>query len=333
MAKVTDINEAESGEADMVTRRTQPSSAQPFGKVAVVCGGWSAEREVSLMSGSCVHEGLVAAGVDAHLVDADKNLVAELRAREFDRAFLILHGRGGEDGSVQGALELADIPYTGSGVMASALSMDKHRAKLLAAAAGVKTPKAHSVTTLVEAVSAVQDIGLPVVIKPTQEGSSIGVSLVHNESDIEAAFTDASQYGQVLIEQLMTGMEVTAAVVGDVALPLVSMRAESDFYDYHAKYFAQNTRYDCPPKLDEATQLRIQQAALTIFTVLGCRHWGRVDFMLDADGEPNFIECNTAPGMTTHSLVPMAANATGISFSELVTSILSETLTNAELGS
>lgn len=325
--------DSEAGIVKRSPKTTQPTLPDKFGKVAVVCGGWSAEREVSLMSGRCVHEGLVAAGVDAHLVDADKNLIAELSAREFDRAFLILHGRGGEDGSVQGALDLCGLPYTGSGVMASALSMDKHRAKLLAQAAGVKTPAAVCVNSLSEALSAVQSIGLPVVIKPTQEGSSIGVSLVHAESDIQPAFEGASKYGAVLVEQMMTGMEVTAAVVSDVALPLVSMRAESAFYDYHAKYFANDTHYDCPPDLDDATQVRIQQDALTIFKALGCRHWGRVDFMLDAAGEPHFIECNTAPGMTTHSLVPMAANAGGASFSELVTSILSETLANVEVSS
>ncbi len=325
--------EAGSGEVAMVTRPTQTTLRKRFGRVAVVYGGWSAEREISLMSGQCVFDALVAAGVDAHLVDADKNLIAELRAREFDRAFLILHGRGGEDGCVQGALELAEIPYTGSGVMASALSMDKHRAKLLATAAGVKTPEAYCVTTLVEANSAAQAIGLPVVIKPTEEGSSIGVSLVHEQADIDSAFIVASKHGKVLVEKLMTGMEVTAAVVAGVVLPLISMRAESTFYDYHAKYFADDTHYECPPKLDVATQERIQQDALTIFNALGCRHWGRVDFMLDDHGEPHFIECNTAPGMTTHSLVPMAAKASGSSFSELVTTILSETLVDVELDS
>ena len=304
-----------------------------FGKVAVVMGGWSAERDVSLMSGQCVLDGLKSAGIDAHAVDADTNLVAELNAREFDRVFLILHGRGGEDGQVQGALEMAGLPYTGSGVLASALSMDKHRAKLLAQTAGVKTPPASCVNTLEEAVQAVASIGLPVVIKPTMEGSSIGVSLVYNDDEVAQAYATAAEYGPVLIEQMMTGMEVTAAIVQGKALPLVSMRAESSFYDYHAKYFAEDTRYDCPPQLNEATQKRIQQDALTVFSALGCRHWGRVDFMLDAAGEPHFIECNTAPGMTTHSLVPMAANEAGISFSELVVGILSETLSTVEAAS
>ena len=320
-------------EAATVTPPVNEARASQFGKVAVVMGGWSAERDVSLMSGQCVLDGLVAAGIDAHAVDANENLVAELRAREFDRAFLILHGRGGEDGVVQGALELAGLPYTGSGVLASALSMDKHRAKVLAQSAGVKTPEAFCVTTLNEAIDAVESIGLPVVIKPTQEGSSIGVSLVREHSEIELAFVKAVEHGPVLVEQMMTGMEVTAGVVSGVALPLVSMRAASEFYDYHAKYFAEDTRYDCPPQLDEETQQRIQAAALTVFNALDCRHWGRVDFMLDAHGEPHFIECNTAPGMTTHSLVPMAAQAAGISFSELVVSILSETLSTAEVSS
>lgn len=320
-------------EASTLTPPTQKTRANQFGKVAVVMGGWSAERDVSLMSGQCVLDGLIAAGVDAHAVDADTNLVAELSAREFDRAFLILHGRGGEDGKVQGALELAGLPYTGSGVLASALSMDKHRAKLLAQAAGVKTPAAFCVSTLEEANTAVETIGLPVVIKPTSEGSSIGVSLVREHSEIELAFVTAVEHGPVLVEQMMTGMEVTAGVVAGVALPLVSMRASSEFYDYHAKYFAEDTRYDCPPQLGDATQQRIQRDALTVFNALGCEHWGRIDFMLDSNGEPHFIECNTAPGMTTHSLVPMAAQQAGISFSELVVSILSETLSVAEVSS
>jgi len=320
-------------EAATMKPPTQKTPADQFGKVAVVMGGWSAERDVSLMSGQCVLDGLIAAGVDAHAVDADKNLVAELTAREFDRAFLVLHGRGGEDGTVQGALELAGLPYTGSGVMASALSMDKHRAKLLAQAAGVKTPAGFCVNTLDEAKQAIESIGLPVVIKPTSEGSSIGVSLVREHSEVELAFVAAARYGPVLVEQMMTGMEVTAGVVSGVALPLVSMRASSEFYDYHAKYFAEDTRYDCPPQLDNATQQRIQSDALTVFNALGCRHWGRIDFMLDVHGEPHFIECNTIPGMTTHSLVPMAARAADMSFSDLVVSILSETLSTAEVRS
>jgi len=320
-------------EAAIVTRPPNRKSSDQFGKVAVVMGGWSAEREVSLMSGQCVLEGLIAAGIDAHGVDADKNLIAELTAREFDRVYLVLHGRGGEDGHVQGALELAGLPYTGSGVMASALCMDKYRAKLLAASAGVPTPQAKLVTSLEEANQAVAAIGLPVVIKPTEEGSSIGVSLVHSANQVPVAFEEAAKYGAVLVEQMMTGMEVTAAIVDGAALPLVSMKAENEFYDYHAKYFAEDTRYDCPPKLDADTQALIQQQALNVFNALGCRHWGRVDFMLDADGVPHFIECNTTPGMTTHSLVPMAANEAGMTFSDLVCTILSATLSEARVSS
>jgi len=317
-------------EAITMAPSTQNTHASRFGKVAVVMGGWSAEREVSLMSGECVLQSLIAAGVDAHGVDANTNLVAELTAREFDRAFLILHGRGGEDGLVQGALELAGIPYTGSGVMASALAMDKHRAKLLASVAGVNTPDAQCVDSLEAAQRAVSSIGLPVVIKPTMEGSSIGVSLVKTSEDVRPAFEAAVEYGPVLVEKMMLGMEVTAAVVLGEALPLVSMRATNEFYDYHAKYFADDTRYDCPPQLNEAVQKSIQQDALNVFNALGCRHWGRVDFMLDEHGVPHFIECNTAPGMTTHSLVPMAAAAKGMSFSELVVGILAETLSDVE---
>jgi len=317
-------------EAATMTPKLQETAASRFGKVAVVMGGWSAEREVSLMSGECVLQSLIAAGVDAHAVDANKNLVAELTAREFDRAFLILHGRGGEDGHVQGALELAGIPYTGSGVMASALAMDKHRAKLLASVAGVNTPDAQCVDSLEKAQRAVKSIGLPVVIKPTMEGSSIGVSLVRTSEEVVPAFEAAAEYGPVLVEKMMLGMEVTAAIVLGEALPLVSMRATNEFYDYHAKYFADDTCYDCPPQLDEAVQQSIRQDALTVFNALGCRHWGRVDFMLDEQGVWHFIECNTAPGMTTHSLVPMAAAAKGMSFSELVVGVLAETLSGVE---
>jgi len=236
-------------EAALMARPPHANGLPDFGKVAVVMGGWSAEREVSLMSGQCVLDALIESGVDAHAVDADSNLIAELTAREFDRVFLILHGRGGEDGHIQGALELAGIPYTGSGVMASALSMDKHRAKLLASTAGVPTPEALCVSSLEAAQNAVASIGLPVVIKPTLEGSSIGVSMVREFAEIAAAFALAASHGEVLVERMMTGMEVTATILGDEALPLVSMRAQSDFYDYHAKYVAEDTRYDCPPQL------------------------------------------------------------------------------------
>jgi len=297
-----------------------------FGKVAVVMGGWSAERDVSLMSGQQVFDSLSEAGVDAHPVDAGRDIASVLHNGGFDRAFLILHGRGGEDGQVQAALELAGIPYTGTGVLGSALCMDKWRAKALVSLQGVATPQARKVSTLDEAIVAVEALGLPVVIKPTNEGSSIGVSIITSMDTFAAGFAEANRYGLVLIEQFMSGVEIAAAVVGDKALPLVTMKAASGFYDYDAKYMADDTDYVCPAKLSEKVTAKIQSMALSVFETLDCRSWARVDFMLDANGDPQFIECNTAPGMTSHSLVPMAALECGWSFEVLCLRILAETL-------
>lgn len=317
----------------MAEQTYKPVDIDPdrFGKVAVVMGGWSAEREVSLMSGQQVFDSLTSAGVDAHAVDAGRDIVAVLNDGRFDRAFLIVHGRGGEDGIVQGALELAGIPYTGSGVLASALCMDKWRAKGLVSLSGVVTPAARVVFSEEEAEKAASDIGYPVVVKPTNEGSSIGVSMVNDEQQLLPAFKEAHRYGPVLVEQRMTGLEVTAAIIGDVALPLVSMKGANEFYDYKAKYVADDTVYHCPVELPADMTDHIQQMALTAFSALGCQGWGRVDFMLDAEGQPNFIECNTAPGMTSHSLVPIAAREAGLDFPSLCLQILAGTLSDEEL--
>lgn len=304
-----------------------------LGKVAVVMGGWSAEREVSLMSGQQVFESLSSAGVDAHPVDAGRDIAAVLVNGGFDRAFLILHGRGGEDGHVQAALELAGIPYTGTGVLGSALCMDKWRAKQLVSLHGVTTPAARLVSSVAQATDAVNEIGLPVVIKPTNEGSSIGVSIIETQDEIARAFGEAHRYGPVLVEQYMSGEEVTAAIVANKVLPLVSMKAAGQFYDYHAKYVADDTQYLCPAEFDQDMSLRIQQMAMNSYVALDCRGWGRVDFMLDAKGEPHFIECNTAPGMTAHSLVPMAAREANMTFDALCLQILSETLTTEDMSS
>lgn len=309
------------------------AAVQPkrFGKVAVVMGGWSAEREVSLMSGQQVFDSLTSAGVDAHAVDAGQDIASVLTAGGFDRAFLILHGRGGEDGRVQAALDLAGIPYTGSGVLGSALCMDKWRAKSLVSLHGVATPKAQLVSKEDEASKAVASIGLPVVVKPVNEGSSIGVTIVRSQNQVASAFLEARRYGPVLIEQYMSGQEVTAAIVGEINLPLVSMKAAGEFYDYHAKYVADDTRYECPVDLPAKVIKRIESMALKAFECLDCQGWGRVDFMLDDSGAPQFIECNTAPGMTSHSLVPIAARQAGIDFESLCLVILSDTLSNEEL--
>lgn len=305
--------------------------AQRFGKVAVVMGGWSAERNVSLMSGQQIFDCLSSAGVDAHAVDAGPDIASVLVNDGFDRAFLILHGRGGEDGHVQSALELANMPYTGSGVLGSALAMDKARSKELCRLHGVPTPEAERVLTLDDAVAAARRIGLPVVIKPVLEGSSIGVSIVNGSQQIAPAFHQARRHGPVLVERRMGGCEITAAIIGTRCLPLVSVRSAGEFYDYEAKYLADDTHYECPANLPADTTERIQGYAMTAFETLACSGWGRVDFMLDDTGAPQFIECNTAPGMTSHSLVPLAAKAAGISFEELCLQILADTLTAEEL--
>ena len=304
----------------------EPVHARQFGKVAVVMGGWSAEREVSLMSGQEIFDSLSRAGVDAHPVDAGRDIASVLLSGGFDRAFLILHGRGGEDGHVQAALELAGIPYTGTGVLGSALCMDKWRAKSFVSLQGIATPEAKLVTTVEQAVDAVKEFGLPVVIKPTNEGSSIGVSVVTSQNAVGEAFEEAHRYGPALIERFMSGAEVTATILEDVVLPLVSMKAAGEFYDYHAKYLAEDTEYVCPAVLDDKVTQDIQAMAMAAFTALDCRGWGRVDFMLDEHGEPHFIECNTSPGMTSHSLVPIAAREAGLSFDALCLQILAGTL-------
>lgn len=304
----------------------QSITAQQFGKVAVVMGGWSAEREVSLMSGQQIFDALSRAGVDAHPVDAGRDIASVLSAGGFDRAFLILHGRGGEDGLVQAALELAGIPYTGTGVLGSALCMDKWRAKALVSLQGVATPAAQLAEELSDALSIVSSMGLPVVIKPTSEGSSVGVSIVSDNTQIASAFELASEFGEVLIEKFMSGSEVTAGIIDGQVLPLVSMRAANGFYDYHAKYIAEDTEYVCPALLDKKTTIDIQVMALKAYKALGCSGWARVDFMLDEQGAAHFIECNTAPGMTSHSLVPLAAKESGLDFGALCMQILASTL-------
>lgn len=308
-----------------------PTTIPEFGKVAVVMGGWSAEREVSLMSGGQVFEALVSQGVNAHAIDAGRDIASVLVAGGFDRAFLILHGRGGEDGLVQGALELAGVPYTGSGVLGSALAMDKFRSKEICQQHKIPTAKAVRVASVSEATAAAQQLGLPVVIKPVFEGSSIGVSIVHATQQIQPAINDAICFGEVMCEKFMAGSEVTAAILGKQALPLITMRASGEFYDYDAKYVANDTVYECPAQLNAVQTSEIQSMAVQIFEALGCHGWGRVDFILDESGAPHFMECNTAPGMTSHSLVPMAAAAVGISFEELCLNILEQTLPQREL--
>lgn len=294
-----------------------------FGKVAVLMGGRSAEREISLKSGTMVLNALKKSGVDAHAFDPRDSGLEALKAQRFERAFIALHGRFGEDGTVQGALEYLGIPYTGSGVMASALAMDKWRTKLLWRAAGLPTPAYELINVRTDPAGLAARLGLPLMVKPAREGSSIGMSKVTSIEKIAPARELAARYDDIVIaERFIEGMELTAGILGEQPLPLIRLETPREFYDYQAKYFADDTRYICPCGLPAAQEQSIQQAALEAFRVLGCSGWGRVDAMLDRDGGLHLLEVNTIPGMTDHSLVPMAARACGISFEDLCVRIL-----------
>jgi len=301
---------------------------QSFGKVAVLFGGRSGEREVSLKSGSAVLAALQRQGVDAHAFDPATQDLSALKA--YDRAFIALHGRYGEDGTIQGALELMDIPYTGSGVMASALGMDKWRTKLLWTAAGVTTPNYVLMDDSTHAENVVTALGLPLFVKPANEGSSIGVSKVKQAGDLMAAYSLAKQSDPLVIaEQFVGGGEYTVSILGETALPIVRIVPKNEYYDYEAKYLRDDTEYRCPSGLSAEQEKQIQAEALQAFKVLGCRGWGRVDFLMDDAGKHYFLEVNTSPGMTDHSLVPMAAKAAGLDFEALVIRILQQTLRDA----
>jgi D-alanine-D-alanine ligase len=299
-----------------------------FGKVAVLMGGHSSEREISLLSGTAVLAALRRRGVDAHGFDPAERPLEDLRREGFKRAFIALHGRYGEDGTVQGALELLAIPYTGSGVMASALAMDKWRTKLIWQAVGVRTPRYALLEQHTDFAAIVAQLGLPLIVKPVCEGSTIGLTKVTAAADLAAAHTAAAKYDRlVLAEEFISGPELTAAILADTALPLVRIQPAVELYDYQAKYFSDDTKYFCPSGLPAAQEQMIQEQALHAYRVLGCEGWGRVDVILDALGQPYFLEANTSPGMTSHSLVPMAAKQAGIDFEELVISILNTTET------
>ncbi|HLF38994.1 MAG TPA: D-alanine--D-alanine ligase [Burkholderiales bacterium] len=294
-----------------------------FGKVAVLMGGRSAEREISLKSGTRVLDALKKSGVDAHAFDPRDHGLEALRAQRFDRAFIALHGRFGEDGTVQGALEYLGIPYTGSGVMASALAMDKWRTKLLWRAVGLPTPNCELIGARTESAGLAARLGLPLMVKPAREGSSLGMSKVTTIEKIAPAYELAARYDDVVIaERFVEGMELTAGILGDAPLPLIRLETPREFYDYEAKYFADDTRYICPCGLPAEQERSVQRMALEAFRILGCSGWGRVDAMLDRDGKLQLLEVNTIPGMTDHSLVPMAARAKGISFEDLCVRIL-----------
>lgn len=297
--------------------------AKRFGKVAVLLGGRSAEREVSLLSGGRVLAALEARGVDAHAFDPQEQDLPALIAGRFDRAFIALHGRFGEDGTVQGVLEWLGIPYTGSGVAASAIAMDKLRTKLVWQSSGVPTPLWERLEASTDFAAVVQKLGLPIMVKPAREGSSIGMSKVTQAHDLPIAFEHAVRFDDTIIaEQFIEGTELTGGVLGANQLPLIRLETPRTFYDYEAKYVADSTRYILPCGLPELQERDIQQQVLKAFRAIGCSGWGRVDLMLDGAGNPYFLEVNTIPGMTDHSLVPMAARAAGFSFEDLVLQIL-----------
>ncbi len=292
-----------------------------FGKVAVLLGGRSAEREVSLKSGNAVLAALRRSGVDAYPFDPAQRPLHELEG--CDRAFIALHGRYGEDGTMQGALELMGIPYTGSGVMASAIGMDKWRTKLLWQAAGIPTPAFELLDAGSDFAAVVARLGLPLFVKPVCEGSSIGITKVKRADNLRAAYEEAAGYDPLVIaEQCIGGGEYTVGILGERALPVIRIVPAGEFYDFEAKYLRDDTRYLCPAGLDAAQEAAIRAEALQAFRLLGGCGWGRVDFLMDEAGNHHFLEVNTSPGMTDHSLVPMAARAAGIGFDELVLRIL-----------
>ncbi|WP_330924597.1 D-alanine--D-alanine ligase [Candidatus Sororendozoicomonas aggregata] len=292
-----------------------------FGKVAVIHGGCSVEREVSLASGDRIYAALQKRGIDCQLMDAADNLVEALVAYKPDRAFIALHGTGGEDGTVQGLLDHMGIVYPGSDVLSSALAMDKYRSKLLWQSVGLPTPAFQ----LVNSEEDLQHCSalLPAFIKPSREGSSVGVTRAESEEELYLAWEKASSHhGPVLVEKLIDGPEYTVAILGGQELPAVRIEVADTFYDYEAKYLSEETKFSVPCGLSPAQEQEMQALALTAFEVLGCSGWGRVDFMRDAYGQFWLLEVNTIPGMTDHSLVPLAANAVGLSFEDLIIAIL-----------
>jgi D-alanine-D-alanine ligase len=294
-----------------------------FGRVAVLMGGLSAERDVSLKSGTSVLTALKRKGIDAHGIDAGRDLFAQLRAGKFERAFIVLHGRFGEDGTVQGGLELMGLPYTGSGVLGSALGMDKLRCKRIWSAAGIPVPEQMVLTKDVDLDTVIETLGFPIFVKPSSEGSSIGISKTRSRAELEQAWALAAKYDDVVLaERFIDGPEVTCAILGERALPLIRIETTREFYDYEAKYISNDTRYHCPSGLDAATEYKLQDLARRAFELIGCSGWGRVDFMLDKQSNPYVLEVNTVPGMTDHSLVPKAAKQAGIEFDELCLRIL-----------
>jgi D-alanine-D-alanine ligase len=295
-----------------------------FGKVAVLMGGLSAEREISLQSGNAVLTALQNKGVDAHGVDVGENIASELIEGNYQRVFIVLHGRGGEDGTMQGLLEIMRLPYTGSGVMASSLAMDKLKTKQIWRAMGLPTPDFFIIDSQKSCQQALEALGLPLIIKPALEGSSIGMSKVEEAEELVPAWQKAQLCGgSVIAESWIEGDEYTAALLGDQVLPMIKLKTSHKFYDYDAKYDADDTQYICPCGLPGERESALAELAKKAFYAVNASTWGRVDFMVDEKNQPWLIEVNTVPGMTSHSLVPMAAKQAGLSFDDLVLQILS----------
>ena len=301
-----------------------------LGKVGVLLGGKSGERDISLMSGKGVLDALISKGVNAHAFDPGQQAITELAAQKFDRVFIALHGRYGEDGTMQGLLEQMNLPYTGSGVLASALAIDKQATKRLWSSFNLATPRFEMLSAQSDWQKIIQDLGLPIIVKPAREGSSLGLSKVTKPEDLPPAYALAAKLDRdVMAEQCIIGEELTCPIVGDGenarALPVIRIVAPDSNYDYHNKYFSDDTKYLCPTGLDLALEKKVQELALSAYRALGCKGWGRADVMIDQKtNQPYLLEMNTAPGMTGHSLVPMAAKAAGVEYADLVLWLLSK---------
>lgn len=311
--------------------RIRIDQAADFGRVAVLLGGTSAEREISLMTGNAVLESLQRQGVDAHAVDTGEDPIAKLSGGGFDRAWNALHGRGGEDGQIQGVLETIGLPYTGTGVLGSALGMDKLRAKQVVSAWGLQTPRWEVMHGESDADRVIETIGFPMVVKPAGEGSSVGVSKVTEAPALIPAWREAAKFGpSVLVEEWIEGSEYFVTVLQGEALPIVRIETPREFYDYEAKYFSGDTSYFCPCGLDDEREQECRKAALIAFEATASHGWGRVDFLMRDDGPPLFLEINSIPGMTSHSLVPMSAREAGIDYDQLVWRILETSMRPAD---
>ncbi len=321
--------------SELVQKDLVKVNVASLGKVGVLLGGKSGEREISLMSGKGVLEALLSKGVNAHAFDPAERSISDLAEQQFDRVFIALHGRYGEDGTMQGLLEQMKLPYTGSGVLASALAIDKQATKRLWSSFSLATPKFAMLNAKSDWDQIAKDLGMPIIVKPAREGSSLGLSKVANVADLPAAYEMAAKLDRdVMAEQCIIGEELTCPIVGDGAnaqpLPVIRIVAPDSNYDYHNKYFSDDTRYLCPTGLDVSVEKKVQDLALSAYRALGCKGWGRADVMIDnKTGQPYLLEMNTAPGMTGHSLVPMAARAAGVEYADLVLWLLSKAGVNS----